>query len=178
MQSVIEEEKLHFKAACSSDALVLSKLGKETFTESYGHENTAENMSKYIKQAFSKKAIISQLEDDINFFLIVKLGNKAVGYAKLRENNNPFHNKKVNAVELERIYVKKEFQGNGIGQALLDKCLAFARLRKHPVMWLGVWEKNLKALKFYQKLGFVVFGSHLFELGNEEQNDYLMKIDI
>jgi len=178
MQPVIEEVKLQFKVACSSDTAVLSRLGRKTFVETYGEKNTAKNMDKYLKASFSKKSIADQLEDQKNFFLIVKKKDKAVGYAKLRENNQPFHDKKVKVVELERIYVLKEHQGAGIGKALLDKCMAFARLRSYPVMWLGVWEKNLKALKFYQNLGFVVFGSHEFELGNDTQNDYLMKKDV
>lgn len=178
MQPVIEAEKLHFKVACVSDAMVLSRLGKKTFVETYGEANTEENMKKYLRSAFSKKSITNQLEDDKNFFLIAKINNKPVAYAKLTENNKPFHDKSINAVELERIYVKKKFQGQGIGRTLLDKCLAFARLRSYPVMWLGVWEKNLEALKFYQKLGFVIFGSSIFELGDDQQNDYLMKKDL
>ena len=178
MQPAIDEVKLHFKVACSSDASVLSRLGKKTFLETYGEDNTEKNMKKYLRTHFSKKSITAQLEDDTNFFLIVSKKGKPVGYAKLQENNKPFHNKSVNAVELERIYVKKEFQGEGIGTVLMDKCLAFARLRSYPVMWLGVWEKNLDALKFYQKLGFVIFGSHVFELGDDLQNDYLMKKDL
>ena len=152
MQPVIEEVKLQFKVACSSDAVVLSRLGRKTFVDTYGEDNTAANMAKYLKSSFSKKSITEQLEDQRNFFLMVKIDGKAVGYAKLRENNQPFHNKKVNAVELERIYVLKTHQGNGIGKTLLDKCMAFARLRNYPVMWLGVWEKNHKALKFYERL--------------------------
>ncbi len=178
MQPVIEAEKLHFKVACSSDASVLSRLGKKTFSETYGEANTEENMKKYLRANFSKKSLDAQLEDNKNFFLIAFNKNKPVGYAKLRENNKPFHDKSINVVELERIYVIKEFQGQGIGSVLLDKCMAFARLRRYPVIWLGVWEKNLDALKFYQKLGFVIFGSSIFELGNDLQNDYLMKKDL
>jgi ribosomal protein S18 acetylase RimI-like enzyme len=178
MQTVVEGEKLRIKVACAKDALSLSRLGKETFTETYARFNTQQNFQKYVKASFSKKATAEQLEDDRNFFLIAYLNNKQVGYAKLSENNKPFHDKSINAVELERIYVLKDFQGGGIGKILLDKCLAFAQLRKYPVMWLGVWEENLRALKFYQRQGFVVFGSHKFQLGDEEQNDYLMKKDL
>ena len=175
MQTVVEGEKLRIKVACTNDTLNLSRLGKQTFTETYARFNSEPNFQKYLRESFSKKSITEQLEDDRNFFLIANLGKKAVGYAKLRENNKPFHDKTVNAVELERIYVLKDNQGNGIGKNLLNKCLAFAQLRKYPVMWLGVWEKNLEAVKFYQRQGFVVFGSHDFQLGDEEQSDYLMK---
>ncbi len=179
MQSVIEGEKLHFKVGCSKDTVLLSKLGKTTFIETYGEANTQANIDKYLKEAFSRKSIEEQLEDPSNFFLIVSTDNeRPVGYAKLRENNQPFHDKSINAVELERIYVKQEFQGNGIGTALVDKCLAFAQLREYPVMWLGVWEQNHSAMKFYQKMGFEIFGSHGFQLGDDLQNDYLLKKDL
>lgn len=178
MHSVVEGEKLQIKVACTKDVVVLSRLGRKTFIETYAQFNTPKNLQKYLKATFSKKSITEQLEDDGNFFLVARLNNVDIGYAKLKENNKPFHDKSINAVELERIYVLKEFQGTGIGKNLMDKCLAFAKLRKYPVMWLGVWEGNLEAIKFYQRQGFVVFGSHMFELGDEEQSDYLMKKDI
>ena len=178
MQTVVEGDKLQIKVACTKDAVVLSRLGRKTFIETYAQFNTPKNLQKYLKANFSKKSINEQLEDNRNFFLIARQNNEDVGYVKLKENNKPFHDKSINAVEMERIYVLKEFQGAGIGKNLLDKCLAFAKLRKYPVMWLGVWEKNLKAIKFYQKQGFVVFGSHLFDLGDEQQSDYLMKKDL
>ncbi len=178
MRTAVEEEKLRIKVACANDAVILSKLGKSTFLETYARYNTEKNLQKHIRASFSKKSIIEQLGDDGNFFLIASQLNEEVGYAKLKENNKPFHDKSLNAVELERIYVLKKFQGAGIGETLLDKCLAFAKLRKYPVMWLGVWEKNLSAIKFYQKQGFVVFGSHEFVLGDEPQSDYLMKKDL
>ena len=178
MHTIVEGEKLRIKVACVKDAVSLARLGKQTFTETYARFNSKENFQKYVRQSFSKKSTTEQLEDHGSFFLMAYLNNKVVGYAKLRENNKPFHDKTINAVELERIYVLKAHQGHGIGKTLLEKCLAFAELRKYPVMWLGVWEQNLSALKFYQRQGFVVFGSHVFDLGDEEQNDYLMKKDL
>ena len=178
MHTVVEGQKWRIKVACTDDTAKLSKLGKTTFTETYGSHNDEKNFQKYLKSCFSVKSTREQLEDDRNFFLMAHLDDKYIGYAKLRENNKPFHDKTINAVELERIYVLKDYQGEGVGKNLLDNCLAFAQLRKYPVMWLGVWEKNLDAVKFYQKQGFVVFGSHTFELGDDEQNDFLMKKDL
>ena len=178
MQSVVEGDKLRIKVACTKDTATLGRLGKQTFIETYASFNSKKNLQKYLKTHFSKKSTLSQLEDDHNFFLVARLHDKDVGYAKLRENNKPFHDKSINAVELERIYVLEEFQGEGIGKDLLEKCLAFSKLRKYPVMWLGVWENNLDAIKFYQRQGFVVFGSHNFKFGDDDQNDFLMKKDI
>ena len=154
MQSIIEGEKLRIKVACTKDYHTLAKLSKATFIETYAEYNSDKNLQKYSKANFSRNAIKKQLEDDGNFFLVAIFDDKEVGYAKLTENNKPFHDKTINAVELERIYVLKEYQGSGIGKNLLENCLAFAKLRKYPVMWLGVWEQNLDAIKFYQRQGF------------------------
>jgi ribosomal protein S18 acetylase RimI-like enzyme len=178
MHTVVEGQNLRIKVACTNDTEALSRLGKTTFTETYGSHNDQQNFQKYLEESFSQESTQKQLEDTGNFFLLAQLEQKTIGYAKLKENNKPFHDKTINAVELERIYVLKDYQGEGVGQNLLDKCLAFAQLRKYPVMWLGVWEKNLKAVKFYQRQGFVVFGSNKFKLGEEEQNDLLMKKDL
>lgn len=178
MHTVVEGQNLRIKVACTNDTEVVSWLGRTTFSETYGSHNDQKNFQKYLEDSFSVESTQQQLEDTGNFFLLAQLEQKTIGYAKLRENNKPFHDKTINAVELERIYVLKDYQGEGVGQNLLDKCLAFAQLRKYPVMWLGVWEKNLKAVKFYQRQGFVVFGSHKFQLGDEEQNDLLMKKDL
>ena len=179
MHTVVEGQYLRIKVACTNDTATLSWLGKTTFTETYGAHNDQDNFQKYLKDSFSEESTRQQLEDTSSFFLLAHLDqDKTIGYAKLKENNKPFHDKTINAVELERIYVLKDYQGEGVGQNLLDKCLAFAQLRKYPVMWLGVWEKNLNAVKFYQRQGFVVFGSHKFKLGDEEQSDLLMKKDL
>ncbi len=178
MHTVVEGQKLRIKVACTKDTASLSKLGETTFTQTYASYNNKKNFQKYLQESFSEDSTRKQLEDNGNFFLLAQLDHKSIGYAKLKENNKPFHDKTINAVELERIYVLKEYQGGGVGKTLLDNCIAFAQLRKYPVMWLGVWEQNLKALKFYQKQGFVVFGSHKFNLGDEEQNDFLMKKDL
>jgi len=178
MHTVVEGQKLRIKVACTKDTAALARLGKTTFTETYAPYNNPENFQKYLEASFSESSTQAQLEDPGNFFLLAQLDKKSIGYAKLRENNKPFHDKTINAVELERIYVLKDYQGEGVGMNLLEKCLAFAQLRKYPVMWLGVWDKNLSAVKFYQRQGFVVFGSHQFDLGDEKQNDYLMKKDL
>ena len=178
MHTVVEGQKLRIKVACTKDTAALARLGETTFTETYAPYNNPGNFQKYIDACFSEASTQTQLENPSNFFLLAQLEEKCIGYAKLRENNKPFHDKSINAVEMERIYVLKKFQGEGVGRILLENCLAFAKLRKYPVMWLGVWEKNLSAVKFYQRQGFVVFGSHTFELGDEEQNDYLMKKDL
>jgi ribosomal protein S18 acetylase RimI-like enzyme len=82
------------------------------------------------------------------------------------------------AIEIHRIYVLQEMIGQGIGKALMERSLALAQLNNYEVIWLGVWEKNTRAIQFYKKWGFKKFSSYIFRLGTEDQTDYLMKKDL
>ena len=79
------------------------------------------------------------------------------------------------SLEIERIYVKKAHQGKKVGQVLFERALETARLQNKTYLWLGVWEENLKAIRFYEKNGFVAFDKHIFKFGEDEQTDIMMK---
>jgi ribosomal protein S18 acetylase RimI-like enzyme len=81
-------------------------------------------------------------------------------------------------MEIERIYVKKEWQSRKIGQLLMDKAIELARAHRAPYIWLGVFEANTKAIAFYQRNGFVAFSQHVFMLGTDEQRDIMMKREL
>ena len=82
------------------------------------------------------------------------------------------------ALEIERIYVSKEFHGKSIGQLLYDKVIEVAKQKNADYVWLGVWEDNPRAISFYKKNGFVEFDKHIFKLGNDEQIDIMMKLNL
>jgi ribosomal protein S18 acetylase RimI-like enzyme len=103
---------------------------------------------------------------------------KEIGYLKVNEGAAQTELKNLQALEIERIYVKKEFQDKKVGQLLFEKALELAKLQGAPYIWLGVWEKNLKAIRFYKRNGFVEFDKHIFKVGTDEQTDLLMKIDL
>ena len=81
-------------------------------------------------------------------------------------------------LEIERIYVRQQFQGNGYGRELIEFALERARLLKKQYAWLGVWEKNAAAIAFYERMGFQEVGKHTFRMGDELQSDYIMKKEI
>jgi ribosomal protein S18 acetylase RimI-like enzyme len=81
-------------------------------------------------------------------------------------------------IELERIYVGKEFHGSGLGFQLIKRSEEFARDNRYSTMWLGVWKRNQKAMRFYEKCGFEIFDEHIFILGKDEQVDWLMKKEL
>lgn len=101
-----------------------------------------------------------------------------MGYIKLNENESQSDIKDIDSIELERIYLLSEFQGQGIGEWILRQVISVAKARIKFFMWLGVWEDNPKAIKFHQKLGFNKLGNHPYFIGKDEQTDWLMRLDI
>lgn len=101
--------------------------------------------------------------------------NPALGYMKINFGASQSDLQDFEALELERIYVDSNQLGKGIGQLLLDKAIEIARKAGLIYIWLGVWEHNLKARRFYTKNGFVQFDQHIFTLGNDDQTDLLLK---
>ena len=101
-----------------------------------------------------------------------------MGYLKLNFGDSQTELKDQKALEIERIYVLKEFHGKKVGQLLFEKALKIAEEKKVDYVWLGVWEENLRAINFYKKNGFEEFDKHIFKLGNDEQTDIMMKLKL
>jgi ribosomal protein S18 acetylase RimI-like enzyme len=160
-----------------ADLKELLELGKTTFYESFAADNTVENMQYYLDTNFTDEKLSEEINNPGSEFYFAKLDDKAIGYLKI--NSGPAQTElqdDVKALELERIYVLREFQGKKIGQILFDKAVEIAKEKNADYIWLGVWEKNVKAIRFYEKNGFVSFATHLFKLGDDEQTDIMMKL--
>jgi ribosomal protein S18 acetylase RimI-like enzyme len=106
------------------------------------------------------------------------MGQDVIGYLKLNMGASQTEVKDNNALEIERIYVLKEFQGKKVGQMLFDKAIKIAKEHHIAYVWLGVWEENKRAIQFYTKNGFVEFDQHVFVLGDEAQTDIMMKLQL
>ncbi len=110
-----------------------------------------------------------------NIFLIAEIDGEAAGYSKLiMDNIEPGITAK-RPIELSRLYSHQKYLGQGVGQTLMDACFERSRAEDRDVMWLGVWEYNPRAQRFYERNGFRVVGSHVFLLGKDEQTDLLMQ---
>ncbi len=90
----------------------------------------------------------------------------------LYESDVNFVEKK--GVEIERIYVLEAFKGIGAGRFMIEKTVEIAQSLGLDYIWLGVWAENEKAIRFYEKMGFTIFGEHIFRIGSDNQLDYLM----
>lgn len=163
------------KKATGKDVPVLVQLARKTFEESFSEDNTPSNMTAYLNDAFSPEKVAQEIEETDSQYFLAWEGNNPVGYARVRLSNEVKDDLQESALELQRIYVDGAHQGKRIGVALIDACLNYARQHNFHWIWLGVWEKNFKAQKFYENWGFEKFGEHVFQMGDDPQTDWLMK---
>jgi len=160
------------------DLAELQKIGKETFTETFTEHNTKEDLDKYLEESFSNEKLSAELTNPQSCFYFAEEDENIFGYLKINFGDAQTEVKDNKALEIERIYVLQDFHGKKIGQALFEKAIAIATEMKVNYIWLGVWEQNHKALQFYKKNGFVPFDTHIFKLGNDEQTDIMMKLEL
>lgn len=156
----------------------LQQIARNTFYETFASLNTEENMRQYLDEGFSTAKLLAELRDPNAEFYFAFMGKEVMGYLKLNFGQSQTELKDENAVEIERIYVLREFQGKKVGQMLFEKAVAIAKERHADFIWLGVWEENHKAIRFYEKQGFRTFDKHLFLLGTDEQTDLMMKLEL
>lgn len=156
----------------------LQKIGRLTFYETFSAGNSEENMIQYLDEGFSIEKLTTELSDSNTEFYFATIDDNIIGYLKLNFGQSQTELQDDKALEIERIYVLKDFHGKSVGQLLYDKAMQIARQKCADYVWLGVWEENPRAINFYKKNGFVEFDKHVFKLGNEEQTDIMMKLKL
>ena len=166
------------RAISISDLAQLQKIGKTTFAETFTEHNTKEDLDKYLEESFSNEKLSSELNNPHSSFYFAEIEDNVVGYLKINFGASQTELKDNEALEIERIYVLQAFHGKKLGQALYEKAISIAKEMKVSYVWLGVWEQNHRALQFYKKNGFVPFDTHIFKLGNDEQTDIMMKLEL
>jgi diamine N-acetyltransferase len=171
-------ENIIITKATGDDLEVLKTIGKLTFFETFSLENTEDNMQKYLDEEFAHEKLKEQLEDTNSEFYFASIDKKIIGYLKLNFAGSQTELKDSNAIEIERIYVLKDYHGKNAGQLLYNKAIEIAMLSGVDYVWLGVWEKNLRAIQFYKKNGLVEFDKHIFMLGEDKQIDIMMKLQL
>lgn len=157
------------------DLETLQSIGIQTFTETFAEDNTEEAMKQYLEDSFNTEKIKSELNNPDSLFYIAWEEDNPVGYLKMNSGKAQTELQDETSLEIERIYVKKSHHGKKVGQLLYNQALETAKQLGKSYLWLGVWEKNLRAINFYSKNGFVEFDKHIFRLGEEEQTDLMMK---
>lgn len=131
----------------------LQKISRQTFSETFASGNTEENMRKYLEEGFSSEKLVAEINDPNSLFYFAVDNGDILGYLKLNLGESQTELKKNEAVEIERIYVLKAWQGKNIGKLLFDWAMDIARTKQAAFVWLGVWEENHRAISFYKKTG-------------------------
>lgn len=167
----------------------LIQLAQSSFVDTYAIYNTEEDMEKYLRENFTVDIFKENIRNGKIFFVVVS-ENEIQGYVQLSDDKAPesldfdtstsLSNRKLNqrVIEIERLYVAKKHHGKKIGSKLIDITIQFANENQYSILWLGVWKNNINAIEFYKKLGFEIFGEHHFILGNDVQDDWLMKKEL
>lgn len=161
-----------------NDSEELRNLIEVTFRDKYTVFNTPENMELHVQKYFGLETIKNEISDTNIRYLVVEIDNKLIGYAKLALDCPAENLGDKRPVEIQRFYVHQNYQGRRIGQNLMQFIFDWSITNQFEVIWLGAWEQNPDALRFYQRLGFEVFGTHKFILGTDIQNDFLLKKEI
>ena len=168
------------RQAVSEDAKLLTDLAYTTFWDAFAHhpKNAPDDLNHYMRQAFNQEQTTAELADPKNIFIIAEIDGEAAGYAKIVIDHIEPGITAERPVELARLYSHQKYLGQGVGKTLMEACFDRAREEDRDVMWLGVWEYNPRAQRFYEKNGFRVVGSHVFQLGKDAQTDLLMQREI
>ncbi len=161
-----------------SDLPELLVLARTSFLQAFTAGNKPENVQAYLAEAFNVAQLTIEMENPASTFIVASLDGELVGDTKLNLSAAQADVKDPASVEVARLYTLEKVWGTGLGQLLLDAAIDFGRQEGKTWLWLGVWEHNARAIRFYEKNGLRIFGSHPFPFGDEIQNDWLMRVEL
>lgn len=169
---------MKIKKCSLDDILDLQKIYRQTFFETFSEQNSEENMRIFLDKAYSEEKLKSEIEDKESETFLAVENQKTLGVLKINTGNAETESGLENSLEIQRIYILKESKGLGIGTVFINLAEKKARELGVSFIWLGVWEKNFPAQKFYTDKGFRRFSEHAFVLGDDIQTDFLMKKEL
>lgn len=158
-----------------ADLPVLQAVSRATFADTFGAENSAADLAAYLDRAYSLEQLSSELAQPTTQFIFVRVDETVAGYLKVNWGSSQSDHEGENLLEVERIYILPDFKRQGLGRQLFTYAEQLARQLEKAGIWLGVWEHNLPAQKFYQRLGFQEIGDHVFQLGSDAQRDLILR---
>lgn len=163
------------REATIQDAKLIADISHQTFYDTFAAYNSKADMDKFLSEQFTKGRLMLEVGAKENIFLLAYEDNSIAGYVKLRDERVPLTLGNRNAIEVARLYAMAYKIGKGIGSLLMQRCIEIAKQKNKEWLWLGVWEKNQRAIDFYIKWGFEKFDETDFLLGDDLQRDWLMK---
>ena len=175
----LPHDPLTIRRGTPADAPAVAEFAARSFHESFAADNRPEDMAMYMLIAFGPEQQRRELADPAHTYLLAEQGGRLAGYALIRAaGETPECVATRPSVEVVRFYVDRPWHGRGVAAALMAECEAEAGRRGARGMWLGVWERNDRAVAFYRKCGFRDVGSHEFVLGTDRQTDRVMEREL
>ena len=169
------EEAFRITTIKPGDVDLLQAMALRIFYHSFAALNTDANMKAYTELAYNREQLLEEINDPRSDYYFLCDGDKKIGFLKLNTGEAQSDIRDPESLEIQRIYIDMDYQGRGLGAQLLQFVSERAKALKLKYIWLGVWEKNPDAIRFYQRNGYEIFGSHPFLMGDEGQTDILMK---
>jgi ribosomal protein S18 acetylase RimI-like enzyme len=166
---------ISIRYATREDARLIAEISHETFYDAFHADNREEDMNKFLNEQFTKGRLMLEVGAPGNYFFLAFFDNEIAGYVKLRDSKVPKSLGSEKALEIARLYAMTNMIGKGVGKVLMQSSIDMARQKGKEVVWLGVWEKNQRAIDFYTQWGFEKFDETDFLLGDDIQRDWLMK---
>ncbi len=163
------------RLACRSDALPLAVLQEQTFRDTYSAANTVEDMNLHCRTYYSAALQEQEILNQAMVTLVCEEDTHLIGFVQLRWNATTAFDGAKRSIEIQRFYIDKNWHGKGVAQQLMQHALSKAKTLGADYIWLGVWEKNPRALRFYQQFEFVEIGESVFTLGNDPQRDIVVR---
>ena len=166
---------ISIRLATSKDAEIIADLSRQTFYETFASQNTTSDMEKFMNEQFTRKKLIQEVSEPWLIFFLAFMDSEPVGYVKMRDGAVPSELVGQSSIEIARIYSIQNMIGKGVGKKLMQASHVVAMQRKKQILWLAVWKENQRAIDFYERWGFEIFGEQDFLLGDDLQKDWLMK---
>ena len=166
--------KYEIKEGLADNIKELQQISRQTFLETFGSQNTAEDMKEFLDTAYAEEKLKDEVENANSSFYFLTVDNKVAGYLKVNEGHAQTEQVVPNALKVERIYLKQAFQHQGLGLVLIKLAEKIAKEKEKDNMWLGVWEKNYQAQAFYEKDGFKRVSQHTVVVGEDSQTDLIL----
>lgn len=160
------------------DLKILQELSKRTFIQAFAAMNNPENFNQFLEHYYAEEKLSAEILNRDSRFFFALYRDEPVGYLKINQGMAQTVLPNDKALEIERIYIDQAYKGKGIGKRILDKAFEQAALSGAEYIWLGVWENNLPAIRFYEKCGFEKYSQHIFTLGDDDQTDWLMRFKL
>ncbi len=164
------------RTAHAADAEALSRLGTQTFCDTFGHLYPPEDLAAYLSEAHTPEAWRKLLTTPhTRTWLWEAEGGEPVAYAVAGPCKLPHPEVTEGAGELRRLYVARSQQGTGLGRALFDVALGWLESEGRSPLWVGVYSENHRALRLYLGRGFVQVGEYEFPVGRMRDRELILR---